>query len=121
MKCETSISFFVLVNGKQEPPFKPSSGLRQGGPLSPYLFILVCEVLSTNLNKCIEGGWIKGVKLVQRSAVLSHLFFANDSLFFLKADETNYRFMDLLEKYCTATGQLVNQSKFNLFFSSNTP
>ncbi|CAL9015940.1 unnamed protein product [Prunus brigantina] len=60
--------------------------------------------------------------MVQRSHVLSHLLFVDDSIFFLRADETNCRrFMHLLNRHCAATGQLVNHQKSCLYFSSNTP
>ncbi|CAL9019813.1 unnamed protein product, partial [Prunus brigantina] len=89
IRCVNSVSFAVLLNGKPGSPFIPSRGLRQGDPLSPYLFLLVCEVLSLNLSKHVEEGHIQGIKLSRRSPVLSHLFFADDSLFFAKADPAN--------------------------------
>ncbi|VVA09363.1 PREDICTED: reverse mRNAase [Prunus dulcis] len=73
-------------------------------------------------TKRVEEGHIKGIKLAMRSPVLSHLFFADDSIFFVQAEERNCtRLKRLLEDYCLASGQLINYDKSSLLFSANTP
>ncbi|VVA31667.1 PREDICTED: reverse mRNAase [Prunus dulcis] len=120
--CVRSVSFSIILNGKPGDFFCPFRGLRQGDPLSLYLFLLVSEALSLNLSKLTRDGNIQGIKLARRSPTLSHLFFADDSLFFLKADVLNcQRFMQVLDKYCLASGQCVNFEKSNMVFSPNTP
>jgi hypothetical protein len=49
MTCVTSMQYSVLVNGTPGKPFIPSWGIRQGDPISPYLFLLCVEVLSSLL------------------------------------------------------------------------
>ena len=57
MMCVNSVSYSLMINGKQCGDIKPSRGLRQGDPLSPYLFLLCAEVLSGMLNKTREANW----------------------------------------------------------------
>ena len=53
--CISTVCFFVLVNGTPSF-FSGSRGLRQRDPLSPYLFILVMEILSCLISRAKEGG-----------------------------------------------------------------
>ncbi|BFG21044.1 hypothetical protein CerSpe_073180 [Prunus speciosa] len=122
MACVSTVSFSVLVNGILGQPFQPTRGLWQGDPLSPYLFLIISEALSRNIMKCSESSEIKGIRIARGSPTLSHLFFADDSLFFLRADQRNcYRFRELLHDYCLASGQSINYDKSCMYFSQNTP
>ncbi|BFG21593.1 hypothetical protein CerSpe_078670 [Prunus speciosa] len=110
--CLTTVSFAVIVNGRPGRSFKPSRGLRQGDPLSPYLFLLVSEALSMNLTKAVSNGEISGIRIARRCPILSHLFFADDSLFFVKADVLNCRNLKgVLDSCCLASGQCINYQK----------
>jgi hypothetical protein len=61
MKCVTSVSFSVIVNGTPVGLFKPSRGIRQGDPLSLYLFLICVKVLSAKLTQEEVGGRLKEV------------------------------------------------------------
>jgi hypothetical protein len=63
MSCVTSASFAVLINGEASNFFHSERGLRQGCPLSPYLFILLMDSLSLLLAKSISENHITGLKV----------------------------------------------------------
>ncbi|BBH03133.1 Ribonuclease H-like superfamily protein [Prunus dulcis] len=102
--------------------FTPTRGIRQGDPLSPYLFLIVSEVLSLMIKKACEANYLQGLKFGRSGPTLSHLLFADDALFFIRGNTQNCRHMRLLlDGYCRAFGQQINFGKSSLFFSPNTP
>ncbi|KAB2632299.1 hypothetical protein D8674_028546 [Pyrus ussuriensis x Pyrus communis] len=120
--CVSSVKFDVLLNGQAGKSFAPSRGLRQGDPLSPYLFILVGEVLSKMIQGEVDQGRLEGVKIGGSGPVISHLFFADDTLLFLRADRKNCgNLRHLLDNFCVASGQKVNLEKSSVFFGANVP
>lgn len=72
--CLETVSYSVLVNGEKVDPITQGIGLRQGDPLSPFLFIICAEGLSTLLKKVEGRGDIHGVR-VCRGASFSHTYF----------------------------------------------
>ncbi|XP_068340019.1 uncharacterized protein [Pyrus communis] len=120
--CISSVKFDVLLNGQAGKTFAPTRGLRQGDPLSPYLFILVGEVLSKLIQSEVDNGRMAGVKMGGSGPMISHLFFADDTLLFLRADMNNCRNLrNLLDNFCEASGQKVNLVKSSVFFGANVP
>ncbi|KAM6584506.1 hypothetical protein CsatB_011508 [Cannabis sativa] len=121
MKCISSVSFSVLLNGGPLKQFKPSRGLRQGDPLSPFLFVIGSEVLSRLLFRAEASGLLHGFKVSPRSTPISHLMYADDTFLFCEAniDEINM-VQDCLRKYSEWSGQKINASKSATVFSKNT-
>nr|GEZ96752.1 RNA-directed DNA polymerase, eukaryota [Tanacetum cinerariifolium] len=76
----SSAKALVLVNGSPTIEFSFHCGLKQGDPLSPYLFILIMESLNTSFTRAIDKGVFKGVHL-HGSTSIFHLFYADDVLF----------------------------------------
>ena len=108
MGCVSSTSFSILVNGQPSQQFKPSRGLRQGDPLSPFLFILCAEGLSSLLRDAEAKKEIHGLKFGKKVEAISHLFFADDSLLFTRANEGEVeRVMDILTTYEAASGKKI--------------
>ena len=121
MECVTSVEYTLLINGSMARSFKPSQGLRQGDPLSPYLFLMCVEGLSALVRKAGETGVLKGMKSSQNGIWVSHLIFANDSLLFCQATmEECQKLLQVLAQYEAASGQAINRRKTSLFFSKNT-
>ena len=72
----STASFSVLFNGSSTGFFRSSRGLRQGDPLSPYLFVIGMEALSDLLKHVVEGNFISGCRFGGKDGgelVTSHL------------------------------------------------
>jgi hypothetical protein len=120
-ECICTVTYSVIVNGNPVGHIIPSRGLRQGDPLSPYLFIICAEALSAMLTRAEQKGVITGVPTSKQGPRLSHLFFVDDSLLFCKANSVEWRRLTkILEQYERASGQKLNKEKTSLFFSRNT-
>ena len=86
MKCINSVTYQVLINGEAKGNITPSRGLRQGDPFSPFLFILCTEVLISHIKQAERHHTITGIKIARESPAISYLLFADNSLFFCKAE-----------------------------------
>lgn len=119
--CISSISFEILINGGKTASFKLSRGLRQGDPLSSYLFILGQEILSRLLNQELRQKSIRGIKTSKRGPIITHVMYADDIVLFSKATKKDATSISrILEKYRLWSGQLVKRSKSGIFFSKHT-
>ena len=85
MRCVSMVTYSVKINGVLRGHIISSKGIRQGDPLSPYLFLSCAEGLSALIQSTVDRGQMKGVKICRGGFRLSHLFFADDSLIFCKA------------------------------------
>ena len=83
--CLSSSIFAILVNGNAKGWVKASKGLRQGDPLSPFLFTLVANVLSRLMIRAEETGLTEGFFEGRDRTRVSLLQFADDTIFFLKS------------------------------------
>lgn len=119
--CMSTVRYRVVINGNVSKPFAPGRGLRQGDPLSPYLFLFCSEGLSASLSKLKNDNHLKGVKACRRGPSITHLFFADDSFLFFRANAVECDIVkNLLKLYEEKSGQMVNFDKSGLFFSLNT-
>ncbi|GAA0157532.1 hypothetical protein LIER_14783 [Lithospermum erythrorhizon] len=114
--CEISL----LVNGDQVGYIKPGRGLRQGDPLSLYLFIMCTEGLISLLNGACNRGELNGILLGLGLNPLSHLMF-DDDIFLLGQASIGEAMVirDILHTYESWSGQLVNIQKSTILFSPN--
>lgn len=120
MQCVSSVSYSFLINGKPSEVITPHRGLRQGDPLSPYLFLLCAEGLGAMIKKAHDRGLIHGVSIARDAPKVTHLFFADDSIIFTRAnDQEASVLVDILKKYEDLSGQKVNIDKCEVSFSKN--
>lgn len=88
--------------------------------MSPYLFLLCSERFSNLLRKAEQSKKITGISVSRGGLRISHLFFADDSLIFCKADKDQAnQLMNILEVYGKGSGQVINLEKSAVFFSKN--
>nr|GEX47772.1 putative RNA-directed DNA polymerase, eukaryota [Tanacetum cinerariifolium] len=87
--CLSSASILVLVNGSPTKELKLERGLRQGDPLSPFLFLIVAEALQVSILAACDIGLYKGIFLANSGANLSLTQYADDALFFRKWSREN--------------------------------
>lgn len=82
----------------------------------------MANALSTVIKQAVDMGHLQGIQFNRTCPKLSHLFFADDAVFFLKASLSECQNLtQLLHQYCHATGQLLNRNKSAIFFSQNCP
>lgn len=103
LECVMTVEYTVKlggVGGEECGPIFPSRGLRQGDPLSPYLFLFVAEGLSALIRRQEEMGTLHGVAVARGAPRVSHLFFADDSFLFFRANTLEARIVkEILEVY----------------------
>ena len=113
--CISTASFSVLVNGSPTGFFPSSRGLRQGDPLSPYLFVIGMETLSCLLNRATDGNYLSSTKFADgrgEELVISHLLYADDTLLFCKADKDELKFISwTLMWFEAVSGLKINLNK----------
>ena len=120
MRCVTLVSLSVRVNGVLTEPFRPTRGIRQGDPISPYLFLLCAEGLSSLLKSRGPVYLSRGVRVGIHAPWISHLLFADDCIVFSEASQRGAsRLQEILDIYGRGSGQLVNRDKSAIFFSKN--
>uniref|UniRef100_A0A2N9FG91 Reverse transcriptase domain-containing protein n=1 Tax=Fagus sylvatica TaxID=28930 RepID=A0A2N9FG91_FAGSY len=100
MQCVTSVSFLVLINGGKSKSFRPTRGIRQGDPLSPYLFILCQEVLSRLIDKELIEGNIRGVCMNVGGPAFTHVMYADDIILFARVNGKEVKILDECIEKC---------------------
>jgi len=119
MAAVKSVHYSVLINGSPHGYISPTRGIRQGDPLSPYLFILCGDILSHLIKTKALSGDIRGVRIGNGATAITHLQFADDSLFFCQANVKNCQALkDVFDVYEYYSGQKINVQKSLITFGS---
>nr|GEZ20323.1 RNA-directed DNA polymerase, eukaryota, reverse transcriptase zinc-binding domain protein [Tanacetum cinerariifolium] len=112
--CLKSAKGYVLVNGSPTLEFQFHRGLKQGDPLSPFLFILIMESLHLSFKKVMNAGLFTGIPL-DNSLTIYHLFYADDAIFVRNWDSSNLKFiLKVLKCFHMASGLKININKSKL-------
>lgn len=120
MKCVSSVSYKICVNGVLSDMFRLERGLRQGDPLSPYLFLLCAEGFSAMLAKAEQEGKLHGVTICRSASLVSHRLFVDDSLILCKANKEEAQVLKhILSVYEECSGHMINVEKSTIMFSPN--
>ncbi|XP_028120068.1 uncharacterized protein LOC114317531 [Camellia sinensis] len=120
MNCVINTHSSVLWHDEIVEGIQNGRGIRQGDPLSFYLFVLCMERLSNMINSKVEAGAWKGIKASGNSPALTHLFFADDLILFAEANVSNcHTIMEVLNDFCVMSGQKLSLQKSKIFVSKN--
>lgn len=112
MTCVSTVSYSFLINCQPQDPIIPQRGLRQGDPISPYLFLLCAEGFGGLIKKAHEDGKLHGIAVNRGAPSLSHLFFADDSVLFSRANLREASTLkNILQTYEKLSGQKINIEK----------
>ncbi|KAJ9709590.1 hypothetical protein PVL29_001191 [Vitis rotundifolia] len=113
--CISTAKFSILVNGVPAGFFSSSKGLRQGDPLSPYLFVMGREVLSVLITSAVEGAFISGCSIWRdrgQAVSISYLLFADDTIVFCEAKKEHLTHLSwILFWFEAASGLKINLDK----------
>lgn len=118
----TSSFFAILINGTPSKCFTPTRGIRQGDPLSPFIFILAAEGLGRLMKGRILAGRLRGLHLHEGSEVQSHQQFVDDTLLMTHSAVQEARELKaILQTFATASGMEVNPRKSRIYFFNTPP
>ncbi|KAK9077285.1 hypothetical protein SSX86_005622 [Deinandra increscens subsp. villosa] len=114
--CLSSSKSSILVNGSPTQEFQIQRGVKQGDPLSPFLFIIAMEALHIASEKATLSGLFTGIQLPAEGPTLSHLLYADDVIFLGEWRESNCRYLArFLRCFHISSGLKINYEKCRLF------
>lgn len=120
MSCISTTTTSILFNGTLTSFFTLTRGIRQGDPLSPYLFILCMEMFSRSISIAVDHNIWHPITVHKRAPPISHLFFADDIILASKIiTDSCHTIIDHLDHFTKLSGQKINFAKSKVFFSKN--
>ncbi|KAL8125864.1 hypothetical protein AgCh_013243 [Apium graveolens] len=119
MTCIKTVTYKFIQQGVIFVEVKLQKGVRQGDPISPYIYILCAEGLSSIIKRHEDVGLLHGCSIARGAPTISHLLFADDCYFFFKAAEARVM-KRIIKRYEELSGQAVNFNKSMITFRPNT-
>eukprot|EP00253_Pinus_taeda_P021755 PITA_21755 len=117
----SSAFFSILINGIPTSTFQASRGIRQGDPLSPFLFIIMAEGLGRCIKNAIQTQDLKGITLHQAPTVSHQQFVDDNMLFGYPSVQEAHALNSLLQLFAKASGTLINSIKSQICFFNTHP
>ena len=109
----------MLINGSQARFFDNSRGLKQGDPLSPYMFVIGMEVYSIFVDKAASGGFLSSYIITNRSGEamqITHLLFVDDTLVFCRDSHNQMAYLSWIPLWFEVVSELrINLEKSSIF------
>jgi hypothetical protein len=119
--CVSSPTFSVVINGQPFAKFQGDRGIRQGCPLSPYLFVMVINELSIALQEAMCNNYFAEITLGPNCPPIHSLLFADDLLVCGQASEQEaIRMKQILQDFCIQSGQTPNWENLKSFLASTS-
>ncbi|KAL4560381.1 hypothetical protein LXL04_032531 [Taraxacum kok-saghyz] len=114
--CLSSSRASVLINGSATKEFPISKGVRQGDPMSPFLFIIAMEGLNTVMKSATQQNLFQGIAIPNSDVSISHLFYADDALFVGEWNISNFNNLSrILRCFNASSGLKVNFHKSQVY------
>jgi len=121
-QCISTTTLSVLVNGEPSAGFSVTRGIRQGCPLSPYLFVVAINELSISLQCHLQNSRLAGISLGPGCPPIHSLLFADDLIICGNANfQEAQTIHSALYDFCDQSGQTPNLNKSSILFSKNVP
>jgi len=115
----SSAFFSILINGSPSHSFKPSRGILQGDPISPFLYIIVVEGIGIFIKSTWASSSLKGISISPTSNPLTHLQFVDNTL--LMGVPSVIKLLDfksILDTFMKFSSSLINLSNSHILFST---
>ncbi|XP_059658381.1 uncharacterized protein LOC132304657 [Cornus florida] len=120
--CISSPFFTIAINGEFQGYLKGKRGLRQGDPISPFLFVIVMDALSSIINDYVRRSHTFKFHWRCGPLKITHLLYADDLMLFCHGDITSVSVLkSALDHFCCMSGLDINFSKSSIYFSGTDP
>lgn len=121
MSLISSSFFSILINGIPSSPFHPSRGIRQGDPLSPFLFVIMAEGLGQYIKYAQHSHLLKGLSIHSSSTFTHQKFLDENMLYGHPLVQEACQFKMILSDFSNASGASIKKVKSQLFFFHTPP
>lgn len=116
MHLITTPRFSILLNGNPSTPFSSTRGIRQGDPLSPFIFLLMAEGLGRLIHHAASINTLRGLSLHDNQTITHEQFVDDNMLFGHPSVQEASSLKSLLDTFSEASGTTINAGKSQIFF-----